>query len=163
MFMSPSCVCDAVEASPRTHGDERAVPAFLPGTAVGRTRSRAVSRHASRRPSMWPVDSACSPVNPGQRVERSIRADGVRVLHVDVARARCARRRASETRAACVSSRRNAILSSRKLHESHVDPPPVADVRHARAVQRLAVVGADRDERQHALRRRRRLRRERPA
>ena len=113
--------------------------------------SRAVSRHASRRSSICPVDMRLLARESGARVERSVGADRVRVLHVHVAgpvvdavgRGKPAR---------SVSSRRNVILSSSEVARvarrrrapapadvMHVPPSGLA---HAVALDRRSAAGS---------------------
>ena len=87
MFMSPSCVCDATAQPPAHTGMNAQSPHSFHGLQPIEPFARAFRATASRRSSMCPVDSAGSPVNPGHGVERSVRADRVRVLLVDLARA----------------------------------------------------------------------------
>ena len=68
-------------------------------------------------------------MKPGTGVERPVRADGVRVGVMNVTGAVVHAVGSREIRGARVSSRRNAISSSRKSHESQVAPTPApADV-----------------------------------
>ena len=134
--MSPSCECEAATQPPAQTGMNAQSPHSFQGA------SRSNFSRADLAPRVLPVVDVAGRQRQlageaGARVERAVGADRVRVLSCGRGTGRCARRRASGTRGACVSSRRNVILSSRNSHESHGRAAAGARRRHAGAVQRL--------------------------
>ena len=117
------------DASPGTDRDVGAVAAFLPRRESFELFARRFAK------GVFPVVDVAGggrelAGEPGARIERAVGADGVRVLHVHVARAvvhaSCVLKPWR-----CVSSRRNDILSSRKSQLSHPAPAPEpTDVMH---------------------------------
>ena len=106
--------CDAARHPPAHTGMNAQSPHSFQGLSRSNF-SRAISRQASCRSSMWPVDMRLLAGESGARVERAVGADGVRVLSCARGTGRCARRRASGKPWRLVSSRRNAILSSSEI------------------------------------------------
>ena len=148
--MSPSVVCDATTHPPGTHGDEGAIPAFVPGAEPVELCARGLA------PRVAPVVDVAGRhrLLAGEaraRVERAVRPDGVRVLHVDVARTvvHAVGRRESVASA----SRRGGTSSCRRgngTSRTSTPPPAPAEVMHV-PPSGLRAVGTDRSQRQHAL------------
>src|SRR5216683_323322 len=126
--MSPSSVWDATEHPPAHTGMNAQSPhAFH--AAISSKRFRALCRHGSRRPSMWPVDIVGSPVNPGHAY-----SDPSGPIVCELSRwiwhGPMWTPSGVGNPLRFVSSRKNDTLSSAKLQVSQTDPPAPADVMH---------------------------------